>query len=112
MCSIMKRGVVLVSLVFVILLLSVASAFSFIDFWNKMTGKVTSTCTDSDNSQDYSKFQGVSIGGGDKYVKGNTLWEYSNATDNCMKINTNAQVVSCQNSDTTRCGVEEYYCYS
>ena len=110
----MKKGLIFFIYLFIILILSLflISAFSFSDFLNKITGKVILTCTDSDNSQDYSKFQGVSIGGSDKYVKGNTFWEDSNAIDGCVKINTNAQVVSCQNSDATRCGVEEYYCYS
>ena len=45
----MKRDLVLISLLLIlILLVSPISASFFSDFWNKITGKVTETCTDSD----------------------------------------------------------------
>lgn len=78
----MKRGLVLISLVFLILFISVfVSAFSFIDFWNKITGRVTSICTDTDEGINY-------------YVKGTVQSDGYTSSD------------FCSNSTLLR----EYYC--
>ncbi len=65
----MKRGLVLISLVLLVLFMSVFVSASFSDFWNKITGKATVACTDSD--------------GLNYYVKGTTISGTNSFTDYC-----------------------------
>jgi len=75
-------------------------------------------CADSDNSPNYytPSSPNFSIGGKDKYTKGTLNWKGNGTgivTDNdrCENINNNSLLDSCQNSDSIRCGVLEYYCH-
>jgi hypothetical protein len=113
----MKRGFVLVSIVFLILFLSVfVSAFSFGDFWNKITGRVidnSTTCIDSDNGENYF-VTGYRINQNPNYFRYNTTtWDY------CIKdpVITNGYVISdvekgVENCSGDSCYLIEYVCKS
>ena len=79
-----KRGLIVFSLV-IILSLSVISAFSFLEDWNKITGKATSStgnCADSDGGANFS-------------IKGKTTYPGFDAEDSCIDENT----------------LQEFYCF-
>ncbi len=79
--------------------------------WFRAVNLCTPSCTDPDNSEDYSTYApGNWTGGPDQYTPVTTTWTgYPDAPDTCVSGNT--FVSGCPATDSN-CRVEEHFCYS